>query len=162
MSDINIGVDVDGTLTNEIIGKEILTDSSIDIEGAMLDCTPKDGIDILLDADINIYIITGRNERYKEVTVEWLKTYGIPYSGISMFPDDHYVIYGYDIPKYVELKLDLHMKVCAHCALDDSKEVVNKLNEYGIHAYQVEDNFRYAFEKVLMLNDNIKCKSNKR
>lgn len=49
MSNINIGIDVDGTLTNEVIGREMMSLNPSIIERAMLDCSPKNGIDILFE-----------------------------------------------------------------------------------------------------------------
>jgi hypothetical protein len=48
-NNINIGIDVDGTLTKEVIGRDILELSYHEAEKAMLNCTPQNGIDILTD-----------------------------------------------------------------------------------------------------------------
>lgn len=153
---INVGIDVDGTLTKEVIGRKILELSYPEVEKAMLSCTPQNGIDILFDDTLlgnncNIYIITGRQEAYRCVTAEWLSTYGIPYDELVMFPNNFYSINGYDIPKYVDLKVDLHIQRDISIAVDDNEKVIEGLNNSGVSACQVVDNFKDAFEKVLTL-----------
>jgi len=154
--DINLGVDVDGTLTKEIIGKDILSLPPKEVEKAMLNCTPKDGIDVLFQNDFAVYIITGRQEKYRGATAGWLDMYGIPYKELNMFPDDFYILNGYSVPKYIELKLDIHIRKNVHFSLDDNEQLINTLNEHGIPACKVEDSFKDAFEKVFELNGGIK------
>lgn len=160
---VNIGIDVDGTLTKEVIGRELIELSHSDVERAILNCTPQKGIDILFDDKLlgnncNIYIITGRQETYRCATAEWLNTYGIPYDELVMFPHNFYNIYGYDIPTYVNLKVDLHLQRDISIAVDDNEKVIEGLNSSGVFAYRVIDNFKDAFEKVLRLKDNIRDK----
>ncbi len=144
----NIGIDVDGTLTKEVIGKEMTSLAPSIIRRAMLDCSPKNGIDILFENSHNHYIITGRMESFRDVTIEWLDMYGIPYKELIMFPNDFY-INGHSLPKYIKLKIDIHIKKDVWIALDDNDEVIKSFNNSGISACQVTDNFRDAFEKVL-------------
>ena len=150
IDNINLGIDVDGTLTKEVIGDEILYLSQTEIEKVMLDCTPKDGIDVLFQNDFNvhIYIITGRQEKFRNVTIDWLNMYGIPYKEINMSPDSFYILNRFSVPTYVEWKLDMHIRKNIHLSLDDSEQVINVLNEHGIPACKVDDSFRDAFEKV--------------
>lgn len=150
---INIGVDIDGTLTKEKIDKDMFFLSHKEVEKRMSNLSPKDGIDILLDTVHNIYIVTGRQERFRDVTTDWLNTYGIPYKELNMFPNDFYMKNGYDIPKYVGLKLDIHIRKNLHISLDDNEQVVNMLNKFGIPTCKVDNNFRDAFERVLELRD---------
>lgn len=162
-NNINIGIDVDGTLTKEVIGKDMLELSYPEVEKAMLNCTPQNGIDILLDDALlgdnyNKYIITGRIERYRYVTIEWFNMYGIPYKDLTMFPNNFYDKNGYSVPKYVEYKLYLHLQKKIHASLDDNIRVVEALNKSGIPCYLVENNFKDAFEKVLKLKDNVRDK----
>ncbi len=90
-NEINIGIDVDGILTKEVIGRDILELSHSEVEKAMLNRTPQKGIDILLDDTLgnncNKCIITGRIERYRNVTTklttEWFDMYGIPYRDLT-------------------------------------------------------------------------------
>lgn len=145
----NLGIDVDGTLTKEIIGKEMLSLPSTKVEKAMLNCSPKNGIDILFENDCDVFIITGRQEKFRKVTTDWLCMYGIPYKDISMFPNDYYIINGYSIPKYVQLKLDMHIERDIHLAFDDNIDVVNYFNAFGMNTYIVTDNFKDAFNRAL-------------
>lgn len=43
MKNINVSLDVDGTLTEEVIGKDILELVTSNVEEAMLNCIPKNG-----------------------------------------------------------------------------------------------------------------------
>ncbi len=163
-NEINIGIDVDGTLTKEVIGKDILELSRPEVERAMLNCTPQNGIDVLLDDTLgnncNKCIITGRVEMYRNVTTEWFDMYGIPYKDLTMFPNNFYDKSGYSVPKYVEYKLYLHIQKKIHASLDDNIKVVETLNKSGIPCYLVENDFKDAFEKILKLKDNIRNKDN--
>ncbi len=153
LEDINIGIDVDGTLTREIIGRNILEElSQSEVERAMLNCTPQNGIDILLENNYKHYIITGREEKYRYATMDWLKMYGIPYRELIMFPKGFYTSNGYGMSKYIDLKVDIHKQKYIQIALDDKEEVIEALNNSGIFACQVKNNFKEAFEKVLILN----------
>ncbi len=159
--DINIGVDIDGTLTKEKIDRYTLSLSLREVEKIMSNLGPKDGIDILLDTDHNIYPVTGRQEKYRDVTTDWLDAYGIPYIDITMFPDDFYEKNGYDESKYAGFKLDIHIRKNLHIALDDNEHVVNMFNKFGIPTCKVDNNFRDAFEKVLELRNNKDNRRNK-
>lgn len=155
---INIGIDVDGTLTNEVIGQEMTSLAPSIIKRAMLDCSPKKGIEILFEKfenNYNYYIITGRQEAFRDVTSEWLDMYGIPYKELIMFPNEFYID-GHSLPKYVKLKIDIHIKKYIWIALDDNEQVIKGFNNSGISACQVTDNFRNAFEKVLELEKDKK------
>lgn len=159
---INIGVDVDGTLTKENIHLDMLSRSPKEVEKIMSNFTPKEGIEVLLDTTHKIYPVTGRQERYREVTTDWLDTYGIPYIDITMFPNDFYSKNGYDVPKYVGLKLDIHIRKNLHISLDDNEQVVNIFNKFGIPTCKVDNNFRDAFERVLKLRKGHKDIDNRR
>ncbi len=152
-NDVNIGIDVDGTLTKEIVGRDILERSHSEVEKAMLNCSPKDGIDILLEDkidDYNIYVITGREERFYEATSDWLNMYGIPHKELIMFPKYFYAVNGWGTAKYVDLKLEIHIRKDIYLALDDKDEVISAFNKSGISACKVDKNFKEAFEKLLL------------
>ena len=70
------------------------------------------------------------------------------------------ILNGYDIPKYVGLKLDIHIRKNLSLSLDDNEQVVNMFNKFGIPTCKVEDNFRHAFERVLQLRNDYKDKDN--
>lgn len=151
--DISIGVDVDGTLTEEKVDTDLFSLSYKELEKKMSGLSPKKGIDVLLDSDLDIYVITGRQERFRDVTEDWLDIYGIPYKDLTLFPNNFYMTHGYDIPKYAGLKLDIHVRKNIRMSLDDNEQVVDVLNKFGILTCKVENNFRDAFEKVLELRD---------
>lgn len=145
--DIGIGIDVDGTLTNERLGEDIMTLIPEQVKKRFARCTLKKGADILFDTGFNIWIITGRREKYREVTTDWLDTHGILYKELVMIPDDFYSG-GYCISRYVSFKVDSHLKRNIRYALDDNIHVIEALNENGISACCVDDDFRKAFENV--------------
>ncbi len=149
----SIGVDVDGTLTENKVDIDLFTLSHKELEKKMAGLCPKKGIDALLDTDLDIYVITGRQERFRDVTDDWLHDYGVSYKELVLFPNDFYVKNGYNIPKYAGLKLDIHMRKNISMSLDDNEHVVDVLNKFGILTCKVDDNFRDAFEKVLELRD---------
>ncbi len=156
MDRVNISIDVDGTVTEEVIGQDILELDVPQVEEAMLNCTPKDGIDVLFDDTLrrsgyNTFIITGRQEKYRRVTSEWLDMQGILYDELVMFPNDFYEINGYVSPKYIELKVHNHIRKNIHFSLDDYQPMVDALNNCGIRSCRVADNFKDAFENVFAM-----------
>jgi hypothetical protein len=151
--DISIGIDVDGTLTEGKVDVDLFTLSPGELEKKMSSLCPKKGIDVLLDSDLDMYIVTGRQERYRDVTEDWLGDYGIPYIDLTLFPNNFYATNGYNIPKYAGLKLDIHVRKNIGMALDDNEHVVDVFNKFGVLACKVDNNFRDAFEKVLELRD---------
>jgi hypothetical protein len=151
--DISIGIDVDGTLTEDKIDVDMFNMSADELEKKMSGLGPKEGIDVLLDSSLDIHIITGRQERFRAVTEDWLYDYGIPHKDLTLFPNNFYRIHGYNIPKYAGLKLDIHMRKNLRIALDDNEHIVDMFNRYGILTCKVDNNFRDAFEKVLELRD---------
>lgn len=72
-----IGVDCDGTLTAEK-SYSVLSMTPAEVEHHIKSCTPKKGIEVLLQSPLDIIINTGRQERYRELTADWMKDYGIP------------------------------------------------------------------------------------
>lgn len=152
-SDISIGIDVDGTLTENKVDVDQFSLSFKELEKKMYGLSPKEGIDVLLDSGLDIHIITGRQERFRDVTEDWLDGYGIPYKDLTLFPNNFYAIHGYNIPKYAGLKLDIHVRKNIRLSLDDNEHVVNMFNKFGILTCKVDNNFREAFEKVLELRD---------
>lgn len=152
--DISIGIDIDGTLTEDKVDRDMFTLDPREVEKRMSNLSPKKGIDVLFDSDLNIHIITGRQEKFRSVTVDWLNIYGIPYKDLTMFPDNFYEKHGYDVPRYAGLKLDIHVRKNIRMSLDDNEHVVNMLNEFGISACKVDNNFKEAFERVLELRKN--------
>lgn len=145
---VNLGVDVDGTLTKEVMGKEVLGLSLEELEKMILGYSPKNGIDVLLEISHNVHIITGRQEKLRDTTTEWLDMYGIPYKDLNMFPDNFYKINGWSVPKYVEMKLCICAEKKIQFALDDNDDMVKALNVSGIPTCKVDDNFRHAFDKL--------------
>lgn len=152
--DISIGIDVDGTLTEDKIDRDMFDLDPREVEKRMSKLSPKNGIDVLLDSDLDIHIITGRQEKFRYVTADWLDMYGISYKDLTLFPDDFYKKNGYDVPVYAGLKLDIHIRKNIHMSLDDNEHVVDILNKFGIVTCKVDNNFRDAFERVLILNKN--------
>jgi len=157
MKNINVSIDVDGTLTKEVIGQDILELSTLEVEKEILSCTPKDGVDVLFDDmlsrnDCNTFIITGRQEKYRRATSEWLNMYGIPYDELIMFPNNFYEINGYTSKKYIDLKVDAHIRKNIHFSLDDHEQMISELNKNGIIACRVANNFRDAFNEIFKVN----------
>lgn len=150
--DISIGIDVDGTLTEDKIDRDIFALDPREVEKRMSKLSPKKGIDVLFDSGLDVHIITGRQEKFRYVTADWLDMYGIPYEDLTLFPDDFYEKNGYDVPRYVGLKLDIHTRKNIRMSLDDNERVIDMLNKFGITACKVDNNFREAFERVLELN----------
>ena len=152
--EINIGVDVDGTLTNERLGEEVMTLTPRQIEKRYMECTLKKGADILFQKGINSFAITGRRETYKEVTKDWFKMVGIPYKELVMVPNNFYPNDFFDLKKYIDFKINSHLQRNIKYGLDDSIYVINALKRNGIIACKVDEDFRNAFENLFVRKQN--------
>lgn len=84
--------------------------------------------------------ITGRNERYRHITLEWLNLWMVPVDSLWMRPDDNF-------QKDVEVKmalldeaLEYHKLTRDHIwfAIDDRDKMIDAYREAGINAYQVK------------------------
>lgn len=146
---MNISIDLDGTLSNESVGQAFGDGmiSSSELEKILLSFTPKKGIEVLNEFKINPIIITGRPERLRNATIEWLGQNDIEYSRLIMYPDNLYPA-GFEINKYVDTKLIYHKINNIELAFDDTKLVVDILNQNGIKTFLIEDDFRKVFEKA--------------
>lgn len=149
--EISIGVDVDGTLTNERLGEEIMVLTPEQIKKRYAKCTLKKGAEILFEGDYNVFAITGRREIYRDITIDWFNLYGIPYEELVMVPDNFYVG-GYSVEKYVGYKVDSHIQRDIRYALDDNIYVIDALQRNGIYAHKVDGDFREAFDKIISLH----------
>lgn len=151
--EINIGVDVDGTLTEERLGEEIMFLTPRQIEKRYMECTLKKGVEILLNKSLKgLFAITGRREMYKEVTIDWFDMYGIPYRELVTVPNNFYPNGIFDLKKYIHFKIDAHKQRGIKYAFDDSIYVVDALNQNEINAFKVDGDFREAFEKMKNLH----------
>lgn len=149
--EINIGVDVDGTLTNERLGEEVMTLTPEQIKKRYAKCTLKKGADILFDHDANIFAITGRREFYRDITVDWFNEIGVIYRELVMVPNNFYDGAGYTISKYVNFKVREHLQRNIKYAFDDNMYVVDALNQNGINTFKVDGDFGDAFRKMTNL-----------
>ena len=148
--EINIGVDIDGTLTNERLGEDVMTLTSKQIEKRYMECTLKKGTDVLFQKGINLFAITGRREMHKEITKEWFNMVGIHYKELVMVPNDFYPNNLFDMNKYIGFKINSHLQRSIRYGLDDSIYVIDALKKNGIIACKVDGDFRNAFENLFI------------
>jgi hypothetical protein len=146
--------DFDGTLTVQSIG-DIIDEKNIEwndyarMKDEMVSFTPKKGIGILAEFNLKPLIITGRQESLRDVSELWLFNNKVPYTKLIMVPDGYY---GgkFNFNKYVDFKVEEHLKVNPRFSIDDNKRIVTVLKQYDIPAFLVEDNF----EETLILAIN--------
>jgi hypothetical protein len=137
-----IVVDLDGTLCD--IGHRVDYAKAGQWDDFHSRC-PKDmpHMDVLnlLNAAVtyNILACTGRNERYRNLTIDWIMHHGAPVEEILMRPDDDY---RQDAVLKIGLledhfgSRDEVIKSVAFC-LDDRDKVVEAYRNYGLPAWQV-------------------------
>lgn len=148
---MNIAIDIDGTLSEECSGDLWIGNAEPNLDfliGIISGYTPKKGVEVLNELDINPILITGRPERLRSATSEWLWRHNILYKKLIMFPDQYYPT-GFEINMYANTKLRYHLEHLIDLSFDDSKTVVDLLNKHGIKAYHVKNDFRKAFEKAM-------------
>ena len=140
-------IDIDNTLTNEQFG---IPCSEIETKKRIENKTLKPGVEIIRNKDFNIILVTGREEKYREVTVKWLHKNDIPFNRLIMVPDDYYPVeFYYD--SYLKFKLNAYIENHVHFVLDDSNNVINLSRMYGFGAEKVNDTFDEAFRRCIGL-----------
>ncbi len=142
------GVDLDNTLNcsgNQFYPK--LTDDELAEIVEKSKCfVPKKGIEVLSDLDLNVTIITGRGECFRDVTIEWLVNNDVPFREVVIIRN--YEDNVFDKNLYLKHKKDAYLSRGIHFALDDDEDVVNMLNNCGVKAVKVDEDFREAFNKL--------------
>jgi phosphoglycolate phosphatase-like HAD superfamily hydrolase len=136
-----IVVDLDGTLCNDTHRRHLVSAGKWDEYHSLChldEIYPDVAIIIggMSRSGYEIVLCTGRNEKWREMTLDWLfknKIFGC-IDVLLMRPDDDYRPAG-------ELKLDLIEKNFALSkiafALDDTEKVIEAFRNAGIAAYQV-------------------------
>jgi phosphoglycolate phosphatase-like HAD superfamily hydrolase len=136
-----IVVDLDGTLCNCEHRVHLAREKKWDEFHSLLS---RDKINVgaaaaiiaLAAAKLNPIIVTGRPEKFKEQTVEWLQRYHVAwfFSQIIMRPDN-------DFSPDAELKLRLvePFKDQILLALEDRDRVVSAFRKAGIQTWQVQE-----------------------
>ena len=137
-------VDLDGTLYNSV-GRSHLARAGLWDEfhqQSSLDQPNHDVLDLIkaLDGKQRILLgITGRNERYRNITNAWLKRWEVPLDHLLMRPDNNFSADG-------EMKLSLLHRWLGEnsktmldiwFALDDRDKVVDAWRNASIPCYQV-------------------------
>lgn len=141
-------VDLDGTVYNSTQRSAFI--EAKDWEGfhaASVDDPPNDDVVKLLQVidespmEVMFIAITGRNERYRQITLEWLSKNKVPVDAIYMRGNDDY-------RKDAELKEELLMEVLnlfdatvedIWFAIEDRDRVVDMWRGLGIPCYQVRE-----------------------
>lgn len=147
MQRYRFGIDIDGTITNE---QPFSIQSSEDsINKIILSSTPKHNLNSIKNRDLQIYLITGRQEKYRRSTIRRLQEFEIPFEKLIMVPNNSYTGF-FNEEIYLKFKLNAYLKYHIHFALDDDIKVVNILNKYNIKAVQVNGDLKEAFDKLFV------------
>jgi len=142
LQNYNFGIDIDGTLFEG--NPFYISTSEKLIRKHIINSNPKKGIEVILNKDLNITLITGRNEKYRRLTIECLNKYKIPFVKLVMMPDESYGS-SFDEKIYLNFKLTSYLENHIHFALDDDIKVVN---QYNIRAQKVNGDLREAFNNL--------------
>lgn len=135
-------VDIDGTLADATHRKHLVDGSQKKDWAKFYDMCDQDEphydiIEIVgeLGRNKEVYLVTGRVERVREKTEEWLDEFDVPYDYLLMRPDGDYT------PDHV-LKIQMATKAGlspdnVSVVLDDRTSVVNAWREAGYRCLQV-------------------------
>jgi len=151
---MNIAIDLDGTLTKEDVGSLPLNmfDDRDYIDLFLENCTPANGIEVLNEYGIIPLIITGRDEKRRELTTAWLNKHNIRFKSLIMAPHNYYLENGqvnFTWEKYSQLKLNQHRQHDISMAFDDKLCSVEILNQHGILSFLVQNNLREIIENAM-------------
>ena len=137
-----------------------------DIDGTLADCAhriqyaqaklwdefheraPEDPVivnvaDLMIEMSLSghkIILLTGRPERYRHLTTEWLKKASLAkfYDELIMRPDDNYTPDGLMKVNILEMRFGSQEDVLANVwfVVDDRESVVEALRNYGLTVFQ--------------------------
>jgi FMN phosphatase YigB (HAD superfamily) len=134
--------DIDGTLANVDHRRHLVEGKKKDFNAfydAMIDDTVFEHVrgmcNMLYSNKWQIFICTGRPEAYREITEQWLKSYGIFYHHLMMRPNEHKFVSDVKIKKVMLDDIQEHFDV--HCCFDDRNQVVEMWRENGVPCFQV-------------------------
>lgn len=85
----------------------------------------------------HVALCTGRPERYREITSEWLTRHGIFYHELKMRPHDEECTPDYQVKQVMLDELRMDREVCV--AVDDRKQVVDMWRRNGLLCLQVDE-----------------------
>lgn len=139
-------VDIDGTMANCDHRQELAeTGQWEDFHGRCDQDTPYPDIITIVNtfssAGFTVFACTGRNERHRPKTLEWLRKHQASVDDIWMRADD-------DFGKDVEIKIALMEKHFGSkeavlenvlCVLEDRDKLVVGLRDYGLTVLQVRE-----------------------
>ena len=85
----------------------------------------------------NIVIFSGRSDRTKNATIEWLSRYDVPYDVLHMRPEEHLFMPDSELKEmWLNSKVD---KDDIFMVFDDRNQVVKMWRDKGIVVFQVAD-----------------------
>jgi len=93
-----------------------------------------------LPVNIKLIAVTGRNERYRQLTLDWLAKNSLQFDEILMRPDGNYIPDHELKPKMLIDFFDGDIELAKQqviCILDDRDKVVSAYRELGFPCWQV-------------------------
>jgi len=142
-------IDIDKTLTNEsIFMTETLNSNQNILNNIIEKSTVKPGVDILKNKDLDIILVTGRQEKCREATLKWLYKNNIPFNQLFMVPNGYYGKL-FDQKLYEQFKLNICIENKIHFVLEDDLNVLKYLKRYGFSVQKVNHRFDTAFKKLI-------------
>ena len=85
----------------------------------------------------NIVIFSGRSDRTKDATIEWLSRHDVPYDALHMRPEEHLFMPDNELKEmWLNSKVD---KDDIFMVFDDRNQVVKMWRDMGIVVFQVAD-----------------------
>ena|ERR1700728_1405229 len=141
---MSIIVDIDGTIADNSHRQHILDTEPKNWDEFFLGCYDDEPIQPVIDVvqALSVYheilIVTGRSEKYRELTKLWLKKHEIDYLKLYMRPEGDYR------PDH-EMKEEILKKIRLHfdptLAIDDRQSVVDMWRRNGLICLQNEPKY---------------------
>ena len=139
-------VDLDGTLCNVEHRVHHAANKDWDLfHSGLSDDTVNESVAMIINNlphSIKLIACTGRNERYRNQTIEWLLKNDIIFDEILMRPNDNfspdYVLKIKMIVDFFDGNIDI-AKEQIICCLDDRDKVVEAFREAGFNCWQVKN-----------------------
>lgn len=104
---------------------------------------------LILDIQNNysIIILTGREEKYRSQTVDWLNHHGVKFCHLFMRPNGEYKKPDYQLKiEWIKKIFGGEIKEHIAFALEDRNQVVNAYRKIGIPVFQVNEDETGAYK----------------
>jgi phosphoglycolate phosphatase-like HAD superfamily hydrolase len=133
----NAILDLDGTLNTLKFNNDCIMRNYSEKQRLMRKAIPFLNAKLVLDKlakKYHIFIVSGRNEKDREITMKWLNKYQFHFDTLILMRNQWE-----NIKEYYDYKLMLFKKLNQAFIIEDDKTIIDMSNRIGILTFAIED-----------------------